>query len=64
MKNSDFIRNIIRCKDCIHRGSDIECPMCYTEDYYDEDLGGDYIFHDRTEDNGFCHLGERREDYD
>ena len=54
MKNSDFIRNVIRCKDCIHRGSDIECPMCHEEEYYDEDLGWDSIYRDRTIDDGFA----------
>lgn len=53
MRNKDFINVVIRCKDCIHRQTR-ECPMCYTEDYFDEDLGYDYVFRDRTLDNSFA----------
>lgn len=50
---------VIRCKDCKHRGFAGECPMCYTEDAYDEDYGYDYWDVDKTTDEGFCHCGER-----
>lgn len=50
---------VIRCKDCKHRGFAGECPMCYTEDAYDEDYGYDYWDVDKTVDEGFCHCGER-----
>ena len=52
----------VRCKDCQHRG-DIVCPM-YNEEYihwaeagYEE---GEWVTHDYSCDNGFCHMGERR----
>lgn len=65
MTNYERLQNgmpIVFCKDCKYRGSDIECPMCYTENYYDEDYDGDYIFHDRTIDDGFCDRGELDEE--
>lgn len=49
---------VVRCKDCKHRGIVRECPMCYTEDSYDEDYGYDYWDVDKTVDDGFCHCGE------
>ena len=49
---------VVRCKDCKHRGIANECPMCYTEDSYDEDYGYDYWDVDKTVDDGFCHCGE------
>ena len=49
---------VVRCKDCMHRGIVTECPMCYTEDSYDEDYGYDYWDVDKTVDDGFCHCGE------
>ena len=49
---------VVRCKDCKHRGIVSECPMCYTEDSYDEDYGYDYWDVDKTVDEGFCHCGE------
>lgn len=49
---------VVRCKDCKHRGIVTECPMCYTEDSYDEDYGYDYWDVDKTVDEGFCHCGE------
>lgn len=50
---------VVRCRDCKHRGIAGECPMCYTEDYYDEDDGYDYWDVDKTVDDGFCHCGEK-----
>ena len=50
---------VVRCKDCKHRGFAGECPMCYTEDAYDEDYGYDYWDVDKTVDEGFCHCGEK-----
>jgi hypothetical protein len=49
---------VVRCKDCKHRGIVTECPMCYTEDSYDDDYGYDYWDVDKTDDDGFCHCGE------
>lgn len=51
MKNSDFIRNVIRCKDCIHRKT-WKCPMNQYNPDFDE-------YYDMTDDEGFCHLGEK-----
>ena len=66
MNNYERLQNnimIIFCKDCKYRGSDIECPMCYAEDYYDEDIGWNSIYHDRTIDDSFCDRGESNEEF-
>ena len=54
MKNSDFIKLVIHCKDCIHRGKD-NCPMFveYWDKYWDE-----FIVVDHTQDEMFCSEGE------
>jgi hypothetical protein len=56
---------VVRCKDCKHRGDAEECPMRYfeTERSYDADghMMLDYFDHDYTKDDGFCDRGERRE---
>lgn len=49
---------VVRCRECKHRGIAGECPMCCTEDSYDEDYGYDYWDVDKTVDDGFCHCGE------
>lgn len=49
---------VVRCRECKHRGYDA-CPMCHDEYYYDEDDGGDWVTHDKTEDDGFCHMGAK-----
>ena len=54
---------VVRCKDCKHRHEEDECPMYFVEQididegdgYYDTD----YIFHDYTQDDGWCSWGER-----
>lgn len=55
---------VIRCKDCKHRGTD-DCPMYFEEQVEWEEDGGyiecDTIYHDYTEDDGFCDRGERKE---
>ena len=51
MKNSDFIRLVVRCRNCIHRGT-WKCPMNQYNADFDE-------YYDQTDDEGFCHLGER-----
>lgn len=53
---------IIRCKDCMHRGSGV-CPMYY-EEWAEVDEGDGYfdidnIVHDYTTDEGFCYMSER-----
>lgn len=68
----NFLRNrplvnavpVVRCYECIHRGSSINCPMCYDECYYDEDDGTDYYTVDRTIDDGFCNCGEQQKEGD
>ena len=54
---------IIRCKYCKHR-HEAECPM-YHEEYFEWDDDGyieyETIYHDFTEDDGYCDKGERRE---
>lgn len=52
---------VVRCKDCKHRGFAGECPMCYTEAFYDGDLVCDGGYVDGTVDEGFCHCGEKRD---
>lgn len=52
----------VRCKDCKYRG-DYLCPMYY-EEYIEWDDDGyhewDLVEHDRTSDDGFCDMGERK----
>lgn len=53
---------VVRCRDCKYRGFS-ECTMCHEElhDYYDDGyLESDVRVYDYTEDDGFCHKGERR----
>ena len=54
----------MRCKDCKNRGDAFCCPMCFEEEteYNDGDgyMSMDFIMHDRTEDHGFCHKWERK----
>ena len=55
---------VVRCKDCEHRGDDVHCPMCFEEAIERDDDGYtevDYVIHDHTTDDGFCDRGERRE---
>lgn len=52
---------VVRCKECKHRYG-YECPMYYVEwftiDWYDRD----FRVIDDTQDEGFCHCGERSEE--
>lgn len=57
MKNSDFIKLVIRCEGCIHRGTD-NCPML--EDYYDVGLQ-EWKQIDKTKDKMFCSEGEKND---
>ena len=56
---------VVRCKDCKHRG-DYPCPMYYEQlveqNYGDGCIEYEWAEHDRTLDNGFCSLGERKDD--
>lgn len=49
---------IVRCKDCKYRGN-WKCSM-FTYEYHE--WREDYVGIDNTEDNGFCHCGEREEE--
>lgn len=51
---------VVRCVDCKYRCT-IVCPMFHTEYSWDTDDGCDCYDVDRTDDDGFCHLGERWE---
>ena len=48
---------IVRCFECANRGDKRKCPMCF-----DESDGIDFYQVDNTDDDGFCHYGERKED--
>lgn len=52
---------VVLCKNCIHRGIPIECPMCYEElvdVWNDDEHDVDFIKRDFSTDNGFCDNGE------
>lgn len=53
MKNNEFIKQVIHCRDCIHRET-LKCPMYQYN--YDFDF-----YEDVTEDSGFCQEGERND---
>ena len=53
---------IVRCKDCKHRYDEGKCPMAfgYYVDYDDDGFWeSEWRTEDNTEDDGFCHKGER-----
>lgn len=52
---------VVRCKDCIHRDSP-NCPMYFEDEGWCEHCGGGFPAADRTEDDGFCHLGKHFEE--
>ena len=55
---------VVRCKDCKHRGEEFECPMYFVKEIEWDDDGYteyDYVPYDHTLDDGFCDRGERRE---
>lgn len=55
---------VVRCKDCKHRETD-DCPMYWMEWFSVDEGDGyfeeDFIIHDYTRDDGYCHWGERNE---
>ena len=56
-----MIVDVVRCKECKHRGTE-ECPMYHIElveydDYGYLDLQD--VIYDYTEDNGYCDRGEK-----
>lgn len=48
---------VVRCKDCRHRGSPYKCPMRKLV----MPVEGPGAFEDCTTDDGYCHLGEPKE---
>lgn len=42
---------VVRCKDCMHRGNAYKCPMYFAHGHCDDE--------DRTEDEGFCVYGAK-----
>lgn len=60
-KNTIDAVPVVRCVDCKHRCTFV-CPMYHTETYIGDLDGFDDDYEvDRTDDDGFCHLGERWE---
>ena len=49
---------VIRCRECKHRCT-LVCPMYHTETCLDDLDGFDDYNVDRTDNDGFCHLGAR-----
>ena len=47
---------VVRCRECWKRGNERECPMCHGE--FD---GCDYCTIDYTSDDGFCHMGKKKD---
>ena len=52
---------VVRCKKCINRGKPFSCPMCYAETSYEDDYDNYYTV-DQTDDDGFCHRGEKMDE--
>ena len=48
---------VVRCKECKHRGSPYSCPMRHLV----MPFSGPGSFEDCSEDEGYCHKGERIE---
>jgi len=59
---SDNHGELIRCEECKNRYT-LDCPMYFEEwiqiDDSDDYIDTDYIVHDQTTDDGYCHRGER-----
>lgn len=53
---------VVRCKDCKHRGNDDICPMIKIKMCNDGDGYFDEVSEDETFDDGFCSYGERKEE--
>ena len=49
---------VVRCRDCTKRRSR-ECPMCDREELWDDGEGWIDAYRDRTEDEGYCHMGAK-----
>jgi hypothetical protein len=59
MDKSDAV-HVVRCKECKHRGSPYSCPMRHLV----LPFSGPGSFEDCSEDEGYCHKGERDENED
>lgn len=62
-QNKADVVEVVRCKDCKHRG-DFGCPMYHEEDIEWDDDGYtecEVIIHDYSRDDAFCSDGERSE---
>ena len=53
---------VVRCFECVKRGNSIECPMCHDEVYEDDGGYNEWYAYDNTDDEGFCHYGERKKE--
>ena len=50
---------VVRCRECKRRGG-YKCPMYHTETSLDDLDGFDDYNIDKTDDDGFCHRGEKK----
>lgn len=60
----DAKKEIIHCKNCKHYHEE-ECPMRFVEWVtWEEDgyIESDDVVHDYATDDGFCYMGDRREE--
>lgn len=56
---------VVRCKDCKWRGNVDKCPMTYYEYIWDDRSGGlDEDKVNKTDDDGFCHRGVKKDAVD
>lgn len=53
---------VVRCFECVKRGNSIECPMCHDAAFEDDSGDIEWYTFDNTNDEGFCHYGERRKE--
>ena len=55
---------VIRCRECKHRGEYMFCPMVFQEWYHDDDgeEGTGFYLVDNSRDDGFCHMGARMDE--
>lgn len=50
------IARVVRCKDCVHRGDVLECPMLRRVGETEEG----FLYEDLTVDEGFCSCATKR----
>jgi hypothetical protein len=56
----DAMDELVRCKDCKHRGDHEVCPLHDIRLCFDGDGHMDEVEDDKTEDEFFCSYGERK----